>query len=444
MGFMKGKDQSTKEAARAIAKSAVGPSSAVPDSEALTRHQPKDFSHSTALQIQKVLESYQEQIVGILQDPRITKSLLTTFSVIVARNPDLKKCTPKSLIGSLMQALILRLNIEPAIGHVYLIPRKNKNNENEVEATFNLGYKGMISLAYRNPEVAKVVAEPVRQNDIFEYVEGTNASLIHKRPKFGTPRGALVGAYAFVVFKSGATVYRVMDREEIMKHKNFSQAKNASFSPWNARVDKDSDEGDWEGSMWAKTPLRGLMNLTPLSTDTTLGIAADEKTITPEMFKPSALPGRSLELDAAKLEDFEPVPQLDPAKEVKQGVADAEPDAQTTAEKNPAGSLGAPDQKTQDTAAAAPSAQSHPEIQGGPAVSEDEELRPPIPAPDTPQGQLEEMLLETQRRLKIVRPYLAEKLHKLGLDITVTVPDEKVPLAIKMCESLIQMHEEKK
>lgn len=422
--------QSTKEAARQIAKSAAGPSAA-PETKTSEALQPRDFTHSTAHGIESALMVYKDQIQKILQNPRVAESLVVTFSTIIARNPDLKKCTAKSLMGSFIQAAILRLNIEPAIGHVYLIPRKNKNNQNEYEATFNIGYKGYISLGYRNTDVAKIVAKAVRKNDFFEYVEGTNASLKHIPPALGVNRGELVGAYSFVQFKSGAIIYHVMDREEVMKHKNFSQAKNSEYSPWNARVISGSDEGDWEASMWAKTAFRALANQTPISIDVTAGVASDEKTIQPEMFKGG-------KLDLAELEDFEPAPQLDPSKEVKTEAAGAEPKAAPQASPS-AGSSGATGEKKEEPG---PKADPSPSVQAGPPDSE--ELRPPIPPPDTPQGQLEEKLCEVQRKLKIVRPYLAEKLHRLGLNITIPVPDDKVPLAIKMCDSLIQMHEEKK
>jgi len=351
-----------------------------------------------------------------------------------------------------MQAIILRLNIEPAIGHVYLIPRNN-GKTGELEATFNLGYKGMISLAYRNPDVAKVVAESVRENDIFEFVEGSNASLIHKRPKFGTPRGNLVGAYAYVQFKSGATVYKVMDREEIMKHKNFSQARNASFSPWNARVNKESAEGDWENTMWEKTPFRALANHTPLSTDTTLGVASDEKTILPEMFKGN-------KLDLAELEDFEPMPQLDPAKEVKPGASPVEGSSVSADTPGPSVPGSTKEAKTGPDNTPNPIVMSEqpPKVQSdeapaGPALPE---LKPPIDPPDgsmdlgdvheerDPSEILLDKMEEAQTVLKLTRDQFKVKMLKYGVDIDKPINGTRINAIIKVIQSMLDFHDPSK
>lgn len=49
-----------------------------------------------------------------------------------------------------------------------------------MECQFQVGYKGMIELVYRNPLVQTIQAHAVYENDLFEYELGFDAKLKHK------------------------------------------------------------------------------------------------------------------------------------------------------------------------------------------------------------------------------------------------------------------------
>ena len=90
-----------------------------------------------------------------------------------------------------MQAV--QLGLEPGLlGHCYILPYKR-------EATFIIGYKGMIDLARRSGHIQSIYAHAVHENDEFEYELGLHPKLEHK-PSHGD-RGAFIGAYAVAHFK---------------------------------------------------------------------------------------------------------------------------------------------------------------------------------------------------------------------------------------------------
>ena len=53
----------------------------------------------------------------------------------------------------------------PSLGQAWMIPRKG-------QAEFQLGYKGVLNLAYRSPLIAAVRYGVVRKGDEFQWVDG--------------------------------------------------------------------------------------------------------------------------------------------------------------------------------------------------------------------------------------------------------------------------------
>ena len=91
---------------------------------------------------------------------RMSRIALTT----IRTNPKLLECAVPSLMGAVMQAV--QLGLEPGLlGHCYILPYKR-------EATFIIGYKGMIDLARRSGHIQSIYAHAVHENDEFEYELG--------------------------------------------------------------------------------------------------------------------------------------------------------------------------------------------------------------------------------------------------------------------------------
>ena len=133
-------------------------------------------------------------------------------------------------------------------------------------------YMGLIDLAYRSGKIKKIYAKEVRENDIYEVTEGTNESIIHKRPKGG--RGKVIEYYAVAIFKDGSITFETMDLDMIDKIKALAPSSPA----WKK----------WPGEMSKKSVLKRLCKRIPMSMELSQAVDYDHKVATGE---PQAVDG---------------------------------------------------------------------------------------------------------------------------------------------------------
>lgn len=211
----------------------------------------KDLIVSMSGEIQKALPS-------VITPERFTRMVLTAMST----NPQLAGCTPKSFLGAMMQAAQLGVEPNTPLGQAYLIPYKNHGT---LECQFQLGYKGMIDMAYRSGEIVDIAAHEVHENDTFEYELGLTPKLKHI-PALKN-RGPVILYYAIYHTKSGGYGFEVMSREDIQAHmKQYSKAAVKGFSPWSTNFDE----------MAKKTVLKRVLKYAPLKTDFIRVVSTDE------------------------------------------------------------------------------------------------------------------------------------------------------------------------
>lgn len=212
----------------------------------------KDYISMMSGEITKALPK-----VGITPE-RFTRLCLSA----VSGNKALQECTPNSFLAAMMSAAQMGLEPNTQLGQAYLIPYKNYKN-GTTECQFQLGYKGLIDLAYRSGKISSIMAEAVYANDTFEYELGINANLVHK-PCIKGPRGDVICYYAVWHGKDGGYGFSVMSVEDVKAHRaKFSKAKN---SPWDTNFDE----------MAKKTCLKKALKLAPLSIDVLRDITTDE------------------------------------------------------------------------------------------------------------------------------------------------------------------------
>ena len=107
----------------------------------------------------------------------ITPERFTSMELNALNNTTkLAECTQMSFLGALMSAAQLGLEPNTPLGQAYLIPYKNKGI---LECQFQIGYKGLLDLVYRNEMVQTVQAQVVYKNDEFRYALGLNGELTH-------------------------------------------------------------------------------------------------------------------------------------------------------------------------------------------------------------------------------------------------------------------------
>ncbi|MGI6361475.1 MAG: recombinase RecT [Bacillota bacterium] len=213
----------------------------------------KDYVERMQGEINRALPS-------VMTPERFTRITLSALST----NPELEKTTPKSFLGAMMTAAQLGLEPNTPLGQAYLIPYKNKKNKGVLECQFQLGYKGLIDLAYRS-DVTVIQAQTVYANDDFSYEYGLDPKLIHVPAM--SDRGEPIAFYAVFKTEKGGHGFEVMSIEDVRAHaKKYSQSYSSPYSPWTKNFEE----------MAKKTVLKRVLKYAPLKSDFTRGLVADE------------------------------------------------------------------------------------------------------------------------------------------------------------------------
>jgi len=213
--------------------------------------------------VRDLMLSNKEQILAALPRHLSVDRLIRTAMTSVSTTPGLMDCTPRSLLGAVIQCA--QLGLEPGIlGMAYLVPFRN-NRQGTQEVQFIPGYKGLIALARRSGEISTIMAHAVHAQDQFQYEFGTDPRLVHV-PSEAPDRGAVTHYYAVARLKDGGVQFEVMQRAEVEAHRD-RYSKAAKMGPWVTEFDE----------MAKKTVLRRLCKLLPASIELHTAIALDER-----------------------------------------------------------------------------------------------------------------------------------------------------------------------
>lgn len=187
----------------------------------------------------------------------VTPERVCRIALTEARNNEaLQRCSAESLVGSVIQASTLGLEVGGGLGHAYLIPFKG-------QAQLVIGYRGMMDLAYRSGRVASIQARVVREGDDFDYRLGTDAYIKHiPRPD----PGEITHAYAVAKLNGGGEVFEVLPKADIEAVKASSKGASRSDSPWNTHYPE----------MAKKSAVRRLFKYLPVSIEIQRAVGWDE------------------------------------------------------------------------------------------------------------------------------------------------------------------------
>lgn len=181
-------------------------------------------------------------------------------ATMVKQNSKLASCTPHSFLGSLMLASQLGLEPNTPLGQAYIIPYGN-------QATFQIGYKGLIDLCYRTGKYKTIYAMQVYPNDDFDYCYGLNPDLEHK-PKPRSPGDKPTAYYAVYKLENGGQDFRVLHKEDAEAHgKKYSKTFNKG--PW---------QTDFDG-MAMKTAIKMVLKYAPTTVEIERATGSDEQPI---------------------------------------------------------------------------------------------------------------------------------------------------------------------
>lgn len=181
--------------------------------------------------------------------------------VAVAQSSDLQACSPASIIKASSLSASLNLDIDQR-GFAYLIPYKG-------EASFQIGYLGLMELAYRSDKVMAIDA-----HCIYESEKG-NVKIVRIDGQFSVehpfsyekPTGNIIAVYATAQIKNYGprTIVLRIDQVEWFR----SKSKCPNSPAW---------KNDYE-AMCKKTTIRQLVKFLPKSVaeDLSRGAALDER-----------------------------------------------------------------------------------------------------------------------------------------------------------------------
>lgn len=205
--------------------------------------------------IRKMESGIAKALPTVITPERFTRMVLSA----VSSNKKLGECTPASFLGAMMQAAQLGLEPNTPLGQAYLIPYDVKGT---MKCQFQLGYKGLIDLAYRSGDVSIIQAHTVYANDTFSYQLGLEPELVHK-PAMEN-RGDPIAFYAVFRTKNGGYGFEVMSIADVRNHAQ-KYSKSYKNSPWQTNFEE----------MAKKTVLKRALKYAPLKSEFVRAVAAD-------------------------------------------------------------------------------------------------------------------------------------------------------------------------
>lgn len=206
--------------------------------------------------VRDLVEKNRAQLAAALPSHLPVDRMVRVFFTALSTTPKLYDCSPRSLLGALIQSA--QLGLEPGVlGHAYLVPFKD-------EVQFIPGYRGLLDLVRRSGAVSTVMAQVVHSKDHFKFAFGLNPVLEHT-PSDEQDRGSITHVYAVIRLKDGASLFDVMTKSEVDSHRDrYSRA--AKNGPWVTNYDE----------MAKKTVLRRVCKLAPVSVETQTAVALSE------------------------------------------------------------------------------------------------------------------------------------------------------------------------
>lgn len=177
------------------------------------------------------------------------------------RVPKLAQCDQASFFNCLLT--LSQYGLEPDGRNAHLIPFENRR-AGITECQLIIDYKGLVELAMRSGLIARIHADVVCINDVFEYNMG---NITEHKIDLKNDRGEVYAAYAIVTFKDGTTKCEVMSYREIESIRN--RSRSGQNGPWVT---------DWK-EMAKKSCFRRLSKWISISAEFRDAVDADDDVI---------------------------------------------------------------------------------------------------------------------------------------------------------------------
>lgn len=215
--------------------------------------------------VRDLIEKQRDQLARALPNQLSPDRFLRLVFTEMRTVAHLEECTVPSLLGAVMRCAQLGVELGGPLSQAWILPFKNRAGE--YEATFVLGYKGIIALAYRSDRVASIVARPVKEQDLFDYELGLGEDRLVHKPCLTGRRGPSYAWYGIARMKGGGVIPAVMGHEEIEEHRK--RSKSPDSPAW---------KNDYD-AMACKTVIRTMAPFLPLTAETARAICDDDRVV---------------------------------------------------------------------------------------------------------------------------------------------------------------------
>lgn len=285
----------------------------------MTQTQPQ-AKESTAALMNMLLskEGYQKRFDELLgkRSPQFISSIVSLMNADSALM-DAFHNAPVTIIQSALQAASFDLPINPALGYAYIVPFRN-SKRNRMEASFIMGYKGMLQLALRTGVYKRINVVDVRAGELKSYDhlrEDIELEFIEDEDE--REKAPIIGYVGYFQMINGMEKTIYMTVKQLEAHEKKFRHGNYMSRGWKENPD----------AMMRKTIMRkligkwGLMSVTYQSADPSVLRAA--QAIATGTFDDEDKPDYVVDVNASEAEDA-------PDQEQSQGTID--PNTPFTAE----------------------------------------------------------------------------------------------------------------
>lgn len=188
------------------------------------------------------------QLGGVMNSGAFVRAALSE----IAKSPQLQQASPASVLGSIMLAAQLKLEVGSALGHFYLTPRKERGEQICLPI---IGYQGLIELAYRSGQISKIETFVIRDGDTFDYWADSTGGLQYSwRPASMDDTRPWTGVIASASRTGGGQpIWAYLTRDKVLSRRPNGHEKG----PWATH----------EEEMARKTAVRELAPYLPKSTE---------------------------------------------------------------------------------------------------------------------------------------------------------------------------------
>lgn len=218
-------------------------------------------------QIQQWKEGNFTNVSKKMQDLGLSKELVKkelSFAMqIINSNAYLLRCTPNSIMASVLNVANMGLTLNPSAKEAYLIPRYNSTVRG-FECTLTPSYIGLKNLIIKSGGVTKILANIAHKNDAFAIDLADDVKPVSHAPYLQGDRGEVIGAYGIATMSDGTKQVEWVDIESLHNVRSRSDSYVKSIEK-KARGEKGKPS-TWEtdfGEMARKTVIRRMYKYLP-------------------------------------------------------------------------------------------------------------------------------------------------------------------------------------